>query len=184
MFGSELFFFQMYFSNPDGLLLLFPLCQAEALLHGHSYTAYPLGCMAATASLHILQNPALNPNYCAPGPSGGSCPATPACSTSCQKLKSQWSQEGVIKLSHHPGVQGVVSVGSVLAMELKGGGGGYLGQEAGRVLSALRCRGLACRPLGGVVYVMVTPTTSVGKCEELMGAVVEALDEVAGAEVL
>ena len=36
----------------------------QALLHGHSYTAHPLGCSAALEALDIFQDPALNPNLC------------------------------------------------------------------------------------------------------------------------
>ena len=38
----------------------------QALLHGHSYTAHPLGCSAALEALDIFQDPALNPNLCLP----------------------------------------------------------------------------------------------------------------------
>jgi dethiobiotin synthetase/adenosylmethionine--8-amino-7-oxononanoate aminotransferase len=48
--------------------------QAHALLHGHSYTAYPLGCAASLASLAILESPDLNPNLCCPGSGGGGSP--------------------------------------------------------------------------------------------------------------
>ncbi|GAX82652.1 hypothetical protein CEUSTIGMA_g10078.t1 [Chlamydomonas eustigma] len=40
----------------------------QALLHGHSYSAYPIGCAAALASFDALTSPKLNPNLCAPPP--------------------------------------------------------------------------------------------------------------------
>ncbi len=39
----------------------------DALLHGHSYTAHPIGCAAAVAALDAYSDPAGNPNLCCPG---------------------------------------------------------------------------------------------------------------------
>ena len=38
----------------------------DALLHGHSYTAHPIGCAAAVAALDAYADPASNPNLCCP----------------------------------------------------------------------------------------------------------------------
>ena len=38
----------------------------DALLHGHSYTAHPIGCAAAAAALDAYSDPAANPNLCCP----------------------------------------------------------------------------------------------------------------------
>ena len=40
--------------------------KSHALLHGHSYTAHPIGCSVAIASLDAYLDPALNPNLGAP----------------------------------------------------------------------------------------------------------------------
>lgn len=49
------------------------LSKVDALLHGHSYSGYPIGCAAAVEALRILgspQNPALcTPDRCLPPPS-------------------------------------------------------------------------------------------------------------------
>jgi dethiobiotin synthetase/adenosylmethionine--8-amino-7-oxononanoate aminotransferase len=166
--------------------------QVEALLHGHSYTAYPLGCAAAMASLAILQNHALNPNLCTPaapgrcqkalassssssrneaaGAAGQAADCTTAqqcsCSEPCGQLLPQWDDSAAAELSHHPRVKGVVVLGSVLAVELAAVGAdgqpvseGYGSSAAVDVVTALRARGVAARPLGPVVYCMLTPTT-------------------------
>jgi dethiobiotin synthetase/adenosylmethionine--8-amino-7-oxononanoate aminotransferase len=161
--------------------------QVEALLHGHSYTAYPLGCAAAMASLAILQNHALNPNLCTPAAPGrcqkalasntsssneagtaAECTAAQVCSCSkpCGQLLPQWDDAAAAELSHHPRVKGVVVLGSVLAVELAAVGAdgqpvseGYGSSAAVDVVTALRARGVAARPLGPVVYCMLTPTT-------------------------
>jgi adenosylmethionine-8-amino-7-oxononanoate aminotransferase len=63
-------------------------------------------------------------------------------------------------------VKGVVVLGSVLAVELAAVGAdgqpvseGYGSSAAVDVVTALRARGVAARPLGPVVYCMLTPTT-------------------------
>lgn len=40
--------------------------KTDALLHGHSYTAHPIGCAAAVAALDLYSNPARNPRQCRP----------------------------------------------------------------------------------------------------------------------
>lgn len=144
-----------------------PRLQVEALLHGHSYTAYPLGCAAALASLQLLRDPSTNPNM---QPHGW--------------LGAQWDYAAVAELSRHPLAARVVALGSVLALELKGsqeaaGAAGYVSAAAATaaVVRGLRARGVFARPLGGVVYMMVTPTTEVATCERLHAALAGALDE-------
>lgn len=38
----------------------------DALLHGHSYTAHPVGCAVAAAALDAYADPGANPNLCCP----------------------------------------------------------------------------------------------------------------------
>jgi dethiobiotin synthetase/adenosylmethionine--8-amino-7-oxononanoate aminotransferase len=189
--------------------------QVEALLHGHSYTAYPLGCAAAMASLAILQDAALNPNLCTPAVPGRCQKVTLAtsnndsrssssssddedlaqrtsaaktaaqcgCSQPCGQLLPQWDESAAAELSHHPKVKGVVVLGSVLAVELAAVGpdgepvsGGYGSSAAVDVVTALRARGVAARPLGPVVYCMLTPTTERGVGEWWLQQLREVLD--------
>ena len=39
--------------------------KVDALLHGHSYSGYPIGCAAAVEALRILGSPQ-NPSLCSP----------------------------------------------------------------------------------------------------------------------
>ncbi|WIA41460.1 hypothetical protein OEZ86_005037 [Tetradesmus obliquus] len=100
--------------------------KVEALLHGHSYTAYPLGCAAALASLAILQDPKLNPNLC-----------TPELPGRCQKALSGSSNSS---------------------------------SSSSSISSTLRASGIALRPLGPVVYCMLTPTSDRGGGREVLDA--------------
>lgn len=67
------------------------------------------------------------------------------------------------------------STGSVLAVELKSKQGGYASDDAREVTGRLRQAGVYCRPLGNVVYLMVTPMTQRAQCNELLGALEAAL---------
>lgn len=168
--------------------------QVEALLHGHSYTAYPVGCAAAMASLAILQNPDLNPNLCTPhvpgrcrkptsgsGGGGSSC-----CKEPCGQLLPLWDESAAAELSRNPRVAGVVVLGSVLAVELAaaagtssgiGGAGRYGSAAAVDVVGWLRQRGVAARPLGPVVYMMATPTSSRETCDWLLQQLREVMEQ-------
>ena len=58
----------------------------------------------------------------------------------------------------------------MLAAELRvaPGAGGYASNEAANVVRALRGVGVYGRPLGNVVYLMVTPTTEPEQCRRLL----------------
>lgn len=69
-----------------------------------------------------------------------------------------------------------VVAGSVLAAELAASdGGGYASGEAKSVVMHLRKQGIFARPLGNVVYLMVTPTTSPEVCSNLLQQLLDQL---------
>lgn len=114
-----------------------PIPQALALLHAHTFTAYPLGCAAALASLTVLQSPDLNPNICtrsksptsdaAPPPSASPSSSPPAAAASHPAyigpmdgaLTPLWDAGALDRISRRPAVERVVAIGTVLAVELK-----------------------------------------------------------------
>ena len=104
--------------------------KSDALLHGHSYTAHPIGCHVANTSLNEMQilssgqtwmqyrkdwekptvepvrsGPYLNRYLFSKGEDSG--------------MWSMWSKSTVETLSHHPRVDHVMALGSVLAVSLK-----------------------------------------------------------------
>ena len=164
-----------------------------ALLHGHSYTAHPIGCAAAVQALEIFTNPALNPNICTPRVAHRCClekqTGTP-CSAPCGKLLPLWNDADVAALSHRDEVEGVVALGTVLAVKLKQQQqqqqqqqrgaihvSGYAANTAGHVTKLLAKQGVIARPLGNVVYIMVTPMSAPEQCAVLVEALKAALDE-------
>lgn len=152
----------------------------QALLHGHSYTAYPVGCAAAAAALKLLQDPRTNPNMCTPAVPG-SCQQQPACSGPCGKLLQLWDTDLVEQLSYHPSVQRIVAIGTVCAIELATPHGGYGSNAAAAVVRGLQQRGVFARPVGNVVYLMTPPTTSRDTCTQLLHALASAVADAASA---
>jgi bifunctional dethiobiotin synthetase / adenosylmethionine---8-amino-7-oxononanoate aminotransferase len=88
------------------------------------------------------------------------------------QLQALWDPEQVHALSNHEAVDRVVCLGCVLAAELKvaAGAAGYSSGAAKAVTQKLRARGVYARPLGNVVYLMVTPTTKPETAGELLTA--------------
>ncbi len=99
--------------------------QLQALLHGHSYTAFPVGCASTVAAIDILTSPGLNPNLCSPAPGAAGAPPTcaaaaaggPACGGPCGRLVEMWRREDVAALAEHPLVAHVVALGTVRPRE-------------------------------------------------------------------
>ncbi|KAK9837714.1 hypothetical protein WJX74_003664 [Apatococcus lobatus] len=149
-----------------------------ALLHGHSYSAHATGCAAAVAAMRIYSDPEQNPNLCHPA-YRDRCHQSPACSQPCGRLLELWDLKVVQKLSKQVDVvQHVVAIGTVLAITLRtepGQQGSYGLESAKIVTRQLKQRGIYARPLGNVVYVMCTPTTSRKQCATLLDDVVSVI---------
>jgi len=99
--------------------------------HGHSFTANPLGCAAALASLELLvQKPDLHGQF------------------------EQRHRHHLEPLSYHPRLEKFRNIGSIAAFDLIVDQPGYL-QSLGRQLQR-QCldKGVYLRPLGHVVYLL------------------------------
>jgi dethiobiotin synthetase/adenosylmethionine--8-amino-7-oxononanoate aminotransferase len=111
--------------------------KTDALLHGHSYTAHAAGCTIGVASLKAINNKK---------------PKT-------QEIDSIWDLDVVKHISNRDNVEGVVALGTVLAVTLKDTeGGGYTSGVAEGVKQRLAevTKGgfIHSRVLGNVIYFM------------------------------
>ena len=103
----------------------------RTFFHGHSYTANPLACAAARASLRLLDDD---------------------CAIRRAAIETA-HRDALDRLSSHPRVSGARVLGTVAAFDLDAGAG-YL-SPVGRELAAFaRGEGILLRPLGNVVYLM------------------------------
>jgi dethiobiotin synthetase/adenosylmethionine--8-amino-7-oxononanoate aminotransferase len=129
--------------------------KSDALLHGHSYTAHPIGCHVANTSLREME--VLKNGYAwrgfkrkwarESGHKGGQVVKhwTIKGTSEVEEAKKTWSMWGkplVVWLSYHPTVDHVVAIGSVLAVALKDeeGSGTYLYSHSGFVCSRMLTR--------------------------------------------
>ncbi len=128
--------------------------KADALLHGHSYSAHAVGCAAAVAALDALSDAQRNPNMLSHAP----------------RLRELWDAARVAQLAAHPAVSRVVAIGTVFAAELAAPSAGYRSHAARAVVRRMRSRGVYARPLGNVVYLMVTPMAPPQTCDRLLDA--------------
>lgn len=126
---------------------------SSAFLHGHSYTANPIACAAALASLDLLAAPALGARLLA--------------------LDAVHARR-LAALAAAPGVRDVRHLGTLGVLELDRRGG-YLG-EGGRALAErLLQQGVLVRPLGPVVYLLPPYSTTPEELDAAYDALAAAI---------
>ena len=119
--------------------------------HGHSYTANPLACRVALATLEVLEREKLL----------ASIPEKRA------RIEREWGP-----LSRHPGVRNIRTLGLVAAFDLGppspgsafANGGAALLEWTRRIGERARERGLLIRPLGPTLYLIPALSATVEEC--------------------
>jgi adenosylmethionine-8-amino-7-oxononanoate aminotransferase len=107
--------------------------RVRAFFHGHSYTANPIACAAANASLQIFDREPVFERIAA-----------------IEKVH----RERLPAFASHPGVSDVRHIGTVSAIELIVPDAGYLSSLRPRLYQYFLSRGVLLRPLGNVVYIL------------------------------
>jgi adenosylmethionine---8-amino-7-oxononanoate aminotransferase len=105
----------------------------KTFFHGHSFTANPIACSAALASLDLLENPT-------------TLEAIEQISNTCSDLQKTLSAE--------PAFLNPRSLGTILAFELNSTKHGYLNSISSTVTALALNKGIFLRPLGNTVYIM------------------------------
>jgi dethiobiotin synthetase/adenosylmethionine--8-amino-7-oxononanoate aminotransferase len=136
--------------------------KTDALLHGHSYSGHAIGCAAAVEALDALGDPARNLNLVAAAAHG-------------LRLRELWCPARTAALAAHPSVQRSLCLGTVFAAELVASSPGYASHAAQDVVRRLRGRGVYARPIGNVVYLMVSPMAQPHTCDRLLDALTAEL---------
>lgn len=106
----------------------------DALLHGHSYTAYPVGCEVANATLDIVEKVAESGQWSNARAAWGGEDSVVSKATS---VWSFWSPAFIDTLAKLDVVDKVMTLGTVLAFKVKAKIGGT--QFSGTTTSALTC---------------------------------------------
>lgn len=157
--------------------------KTDALLHGHSYTAHAVGCDVARHSVQTMidmeNNKAWKPFQDKWISSGLASGATDQESGTW----SLFSKTFVRDVSFRDDVEGVIALGSVLAISMKdAAGSGYTSSAGAGLRDRLLTGGggleqvVHSRVLGNVLYLMTSMTTSPETVAAIEGMVVEALN--------
>jgi len=105
----------------------------KTFFHGHSYTANPLACAAANASLDLFEEEGFEAHI-----------------AELESLLANFAE----KNRTHSQIQEIRQLGCILAMEMKSKqASGYLNDMAGQVSRWFLQRNIYIRPLGNVVYI-------------------------------
>lgn len=148
--------------------------KVDALLHGHSYTANPIGCSVALESIKMVER------HLAAGGFDTQREAWGVSDLGEVGRWSFWSADFIKRVSEHHSVKGSMAMGTVLAIELEDTNADY-GSLVGRdFLEGLKKETVKLaggeefqihsRPLGNVIYVMTSLFTK--------PEVVKAMEEV------
>jgi adenosylmethionine-8-amino-7-oxononanoate aminotransferase len=105
----------------------------KTFFHGHSFTANPLACTAALASMELLLKS--------------------ACLESIRMITLE-NKVALEKFRALPGIKNARCLGTILAFELISGRDGYLNNISRDVTTYLLEKGIYLRPLGNTVYIM------------------------------
>ncbi len=130
---------------------------AHTFFHGHSFTANPLGCAAALASLDLLQH---NPER-------------------YQQFEAR-HRPALEQLSNHPRVKQVRCLGTMAAFELEAGATSYLNPVGRQIQRLCLEQGVFLRPLGNVVYLLPPLSisdTELQRCYDALAAALEQLSQ-------
>ncbi|HNO03529.1 MAG TPA: adenosylmethionine--8-amino-7-oxononanoate transaminase [Chitinophagales bacterium] len=128
----------------------------KTFLHGHSYTANPLACAAANASLNLLSN--------------------------AQDMINElvvWQSEMKANLLQHHKVENIRQTGTILAFEVKSNSSNsYFNNIRDALYDNFINRGILLRPLGNTVYVMPPYVITKTQLRQIYDVIIEVLDIV------
>jgi adenosylmethionine-8-amino-7-oxononanoate aminotransferase len=133
--------------------------RSRTFFHGHSYTANPLGCAAAIASLTIFESEPVFERIAA---------------------IERVHQECAPLLRTHPTVGDVRLIGTVATIELHDNDPGYFSSVRPFLYDFYLQRGVLLRPLGNVVYILPPYIVTAEELHRVYDVIRESLDRLLG----
>ena len=119
----------------------------HALYHGHSYTANPIACAAALASLDLL--------------------LTDECAQA-RAMIADAHRAFADEMTTHAKIENVRTCGTILAMIIRTSSGShYLSQERDRIYHYFLNRGVLLRPIGNVLYLIPPYCISAAQLQQI-----------------
>lgn len=129
--------------------------RARAFFHGHTFTAHPIGCAVARASLALTLEEDVPARLEAIG----------------RRIETRVRH----KLAGHPALPTLRRLGGIVALDLPPAAGKSAGYLADRALALRRRaleRGVLLRPLGDVLYAMPPACTNEAQCDAIADALI------------
>ena len=108
----------------------------KTFFHGHSFTANPLACAAALASLDLLQKPK----------------AVEQLKIICEA--NQQFVHGLQQTNADLGIKNIRQLGTIIAFEIEKGKDEYLNNISANITALALQKGVYLRPLGNTIYIM------------------------------
>lgn len=124
----------------------------KTFFHGHSFTANPLACTAALASLDLLQ--------------------TDSCLKNIEAITAGNLYFANL-LRHQPNAKNVRCLGTVVAFEYNIGNDEYLNDVSQKITGYMLEHGIYLRPLGNTVYVMPPYCITTEELEKVYAAILQ-----------
>ncbi|KAF5367111.1 hypothetical protein D9758_004032 [Tetrapyrgos nigripes] len=150
--------------------------KADALLHGHSYTAHAVGCEVANETLSLIKKVIASPEYTQAQQRWETSPGE------ASTVWSLWDPSFIDAVSRMERVSDVMALGTVLAIKLVDDNAGYTSHSAEEVFKPLLAPeddrilfsspggapfGVHYRTLGNIAYFMCSLTTTRGNLQTL-----------------
>ncbi|RYZ31791.1 MAG: adenosylmethionine--8-amino-7-oxononanoate transaminase, partial [Sphingobacteriales bacterium] len=131
--------------------------KSKTLYHGHSYTANPITCAAANASLDLLLDQTCE-----------------AARSMIAKRHTQFKEH----IKDHPRVASVRQTGTILAIEWKVSSSGYTSPIRDLLYNFFMERHIILRPLGHIIYILPPYVITEAELDRIYAAIEEALAQI------
>lgn len=130
----------------------------KTLFHGHSFTANPVACAAALASMDLFIAPSTMENI-----------------GRIEQLHNQFLQ----KVKHHPKIKTIRQTGTILAMEWETGNDtSYFSSLRDTLYQYFLNAGIILRPLGNTIYILPPYCITNDELAYIYSKIEQALDEI------
>lgn len=129
---------------------------AKGFFHCHTYSANPIACSAALASIELLQNDEIQKNI--------------------QRI-SKAHQDFSNQITNHAKVTEVRSKGVILAIDLKTNAGRY-GTLRDQLLKSFMDKGVFLRPLGNTIYIQPPYVITEQQLQKVYTTIKEVLESI------
>ena len=129
----------------------------KTFFHGHSYTANPIACAAALASLDLLQQE--------------------SCMDSIENITAS-NRQFVQQISHHNKVMNARSLGTILAFEFHSDKKEYLNKVKEETMQLALQQQVFLRPLGNTVYIMPPYCITAEQLQQVYNTLLLIIDHI------